>query len=100
MSRRKIFKILKQIRIYIYLFISKILSFLQAFQAGLQFMENREQHPEFRIPILVIPSTISNNVTGTDFSLGCDTALNEIVEVGILINLSELLRNNLFAIFL
>ncbi|XP_073993367.1 ATP-dependent 6-phosphofructokinase isoform X2 [Rhodnius prolixus] len=58
-----------------------IIGGFEAFQAGLQFMENREQHPEFRIPILVIPSTISNNVTGTDFSLGCDTALNEIVEI-------------------
>jgi 6-phosphofructokinase len=44
--------------------------------------EARSEHPEFCIPIVVIPSTISNNVPGTDFSLGCDTALNEITEVG------------------
>lgn len=30
----------------------------------------------------MIPATISNNVPGTEFSLGCDTALNEITEVG------------------
>lgn len=30
---------------------------------------------------MVIPSTISNNVPGTEFSLGCDTALNEITEI-------------------
>ncbi|KAI0232917.1 ATP-dependent 6-phosphofructokinase, partial [Lamellibrachia satsuma] len=29
----------------------------------------------------VIPSTISNNVPGSDFSLGCDTALNEIANI-------------------
>ena len=29
----------------------------------------------------VIPATISNNVPGTDFSLGADTALNEIADV-------------------
>jgi 6-phosphofructokinase 1 len=54
---------------------------LQAYQAGLQMHEARSEHPEFCIPIVVIPSTISNNVPGTDFSLGCDTALNEITEV-------------------
>ena len=53
----------------------------QAYQAGLQLTENRSQHPEFCIPIVIIPSTISNNVPGTEFSLGCDTALNEITEV-------------------
>jgi len=31
--------------------------------------------------LLCIPATISNNVPGTDFSLGCDTALNEITEI-------------------
>ena len=31
--------------------------------------------------MIVIPATISNNVPGTEFSLGCDTALNEITEV-------------------
>lgn len=31
--------------------------------------------------MVIIPSTISNNVPGTEFSLGCDTALNEITEV-------------------
>lgn len=53
----------------------------QAYQAALQLTEAREDHPAFRIPIAVIPSTISNNVPGTEFSLGCDTALNEITEI-------------------
>lgn len=31
--------------------------------------------------MVLIPSTISNNVPGTEFSLGSDTALNEITEI-------------------
>jgi hypothetical protein len=41
----------------------------------------RAQYPEFRIPIVVLPATISNNVPGTDFSLGADTAINVITEI-------------------
>ena len=31
--------------------------------------------------MVIIPATISNNVPGTDLSLGADTALNVITEV-------------------
>ena len=30
--------------------------------------------------MVVLPATISNNVPGTDFSIGADTALNAITE--------------------
>lgn len=53
----------------------------EAFQAGLQFAEARDKYAELKIPICVIPATISNNVPGTDFSIGADTALNEITEI-------------------
>ncbi len=43
--------------------------------------EARSKHPEFQIPMICIPATISNNVPGTEFSIGADTALNEIVRV-------------------
>ena len=43
--------------------------------------EQRDKFPEFCIPMTVIPATISNNVPGTDFSLGADTSVNEIAEV-------------------
>jgi 6-phosphofructokinase 1 len=43
--------------------------------------EARDKHPEFQIPLICIPATISNNVPGTEFSIGADTALNEIVNV-------------------
>lgn len=29
----------------------------------------------------VVPATISNNVPGSDLSIGCDTGLNMVVEV-------------------
>ncbi|XP_022244238.1 ATP-dependent 6-phosphofructokinase-like isoform X2 [Limulus polyphemus] len=53
----------------------------EAYNSVLQFAESREKYPELRIPMCVIPATISNNVPGTDFSLGADTALNEITEI-------------------
>ena len=53
----------------------------EAFHSVLKLHQAREQHAAFRIPILCIPATISNNVPGTDISLGSDTALNAIVEV-------------------
>ncbi len=43
--------------------------------------EARKQYPAFQIPLICIPATISNNVPGTEFSIGADTALNEIVKV-------------------
>lgn len=53
----------------------------EAYHALLQLYEARGKYPEFCIPMVVVPATISNNVPGSDFSLGCDTALNEITEV-------------------
>jgi 6-phosphofructokinase 1 len=52
-----------------------------AFHSVLMMAESRDKFPEFCIPMTVIPATISNNVPGTDFSLGSDTALNEITMV-------------------
>ena len=51
----------------------------------LQLVEARATYRSLKIPMIVIPSTISNNVPGTDFSLGTDTSLNEIVSVSKLI---------------
>lgn len=45
-------------------------------------MEARGRYEELCIVLCVIPATISNNVPGTDFSLGCDTAVNAAMEVG------------------
>uniref|UniRef100_A0A0B7B2I4 6-phosphofructokinase n=1 Tax=Arion vulgaris TaxID=1028688 RepID=A0A0B7B2I4_9EUPU len=53
----------------------------EAFHSAHQLAEARESFPSLRIPIVVVPCTISNNVPGSDFSLGADTALNEITDI-------------------
>lgn len=58
-----------------------IIGGFEGFLTGISFYNARSEFPEFRIPIAMIPATISNNVPGTEFSLGCDTALNEITEI-------------------
>ncbi|XP_043592089.1 ATP-dependent 6-phosphofructokinase isoform X1 [Bombus pyrosoma] len=58
-----------------------IIGGFEGYQTGLTFYNARDKYEEFRIPIAMIPATISNNVPGTEFSLGCDTALNEITEI-------------------
>ncbi|KAF7257837.1 hypothetical protein EG68_04735 [Paragonimus skrjabini miyazakii] len=53
----------------------------EAFECMIELAEARPIHPELCIPMIMIPATISNNVPGTDFSLGSDTALNEITVI-------------------
>lgn len=57
------------------------LAFSQAYTGGLELMEGRKQFDELCIPFVVIPATVSNNVPGSDFSVGADTALNTICTV-------------------
>ena len=58
-----------------------VLCVYQAFHSVLALADARDKFREFCIPMTIIPSTISNNIPGTDFSLGADTALNEIADV-------------------
>ena len=53
----------------------------QAYEGVLQLVEARGRYEELCIVMCVIPATISNNVPGTDFSLGSDTAVNAAMEV-------------------
>uniref|UniRef100_A0A671Z109 ATP-dependent 6-phosphofructokinase n=1 Tax=Sparus aurata TaxID=8175 RepID=A0A671Z109_SPAAU len=55
----------------------------EAFESLLQLFEARATYEEFCIPMCMLPATISNNVPGTDLSIGADTALNAIVEVSL-----------------
>ncbi|XP_048202106.1 ATP-dependent 6-phosphofructokinase, liver type [Perognathus longimembris pacificus] len=52
----------------------------EAYEGVLQLVEARERYEELCIVMGVIPATISNNVPGTDFSLGSDTAVNAAME--------------------
>uniref|UniRef100_A0A3Q2L2A5 6-phosphofructokinase n=1 Tax=Equus caballus TaxID=9796 RepID=A0A3Q2L2A5_HORSE len=51
-----------------------------AFESALAMADARSNHEEFCIPVCVLPATISNNVPGTECSLGSDTGMNAIVE--------------------
>lgn len=56
-----------------------IIGGFEAFHALSQLRRAREQYPSFRIPMTLLPATISNNVPGTEYSIGSDTCLNELV---------------------
>ncbi|XP_054641214.1 phosphofructokinase, muscle b isoform X2 [Dunckerocampus dactyliophorus] len=55
-----------------------IIGGFEAFVGGLEMVQARETYEELCIPLVVIPATVSNNVPGSAFSIGCDTALNTI----------------------
>ncbi|VDN29930.1 unnamed protein product [Gongylonema pulchrum] len=53
----------------------------EAFHSCLLLSRARDTYASLRIPLCVVPCTISNNVPGTSISLGSDTAANEICEM-------------------
>ncbi|XP_028929847.1 ATP-dependent 6-phosphofructokinase, muscle type isoform X3 [Ornithorhynchus anatinus] len=55
-----------------------IIGGFEGYTGSLELMEGRAQYEELCLPIVVIPATVSNNVPGSDFSIGADTALNTI----------------------
>ncbi|KAJ1564548.1 6-phosphofructokinase, alpha subunit [Nowakowskiella sp. JEL0078] len=57
-----------------------IIGGFEAYTSLLALCRARSVFPAFCIPMVHLPATVSNNVPGTDFSLGSDTALNAIVE--------------------
>jgi 6-phosphofructokinase 1 len=52
----------------------------EAFASTSLLRKAREQHDAFKIPIVLLPATVSNNVPGTEYSLGSDTCLNALIE--------------------
>uniref|UniRef100_A0A671R415 ATP-dependent 6-phosphofructokinase, platelet type-like n=1 Tax=Sinocyclocheilus anshuiensis TaxID=1608454 RepID=A0A671R415_9TELE len=72
---------------HVYLFVKSTVlhpnacALLQAFESLLQLVDARSRYEEFCVPMCMLPATISNNVSGTDLSIGADTSLNAIVEV-------------------
>jgi 6-phosphofructokinase 1 len=51
----------------------------EAFHALSELRKAREKLPNLCIPMTMLPATVSNNVPGTEFSIGSDTCLNELV---------------------
>jgi 6-phosphofructokinase 1 len=43
-------------------------------------LSSRPNFPAFNIPIICLPTSINNNLPGSEFSIGADTALNSIVD--------------------
>jgi 6-phosphofructokinase 1 len=52
----------------------------EAFSSLLDVEKARASYRKFKIPMIHLPATISNNVPVTDWSLGSDTSINVLVE--------------------
>lgn len=52
----------------------------EAFTAVSELRQARAKYDAFKIPLIVLPATISNNVPGTEYSLGSDTCLNTLID--------------------
>lgn len=50
------------------------------YEAAYCMMNERANFPAFNIPIVCLPASISNNLPGSELSIGADTALNNIVD--------------------
>ncbi|XP_028288487.1 ATP-dependent 6-phosphofructokinase, platelet type isoform X7 [Parambassis ranga] len=50
----------------------------EAFLSLLELLTARGKYEEFCVPMVMVPATVSNNVPGSDLSIGADTALNAI----------------------
>lgn len=51
-----------------------------AYEAAFDLLKKRAEFPALNIPFVLLPATISNNLPGSDLSVGADTALNSIVQ--------------------
>ncbi|WP_026369310.1 6-phosphofructokinase [Kallotenue papyrolyticum] len=52
----------------------------EAYEAAYTMYRERESFPAFNLPVICLPASISNNLPGSELSIGADTALNTIVE--------------------
>ena len=51
----------------------------EAFTATKEMRQARDKYDVFKIPLIILPATVSNNVPGTEYSLGSDTCLNTLL---------------------
>lgn len=52
----------------------------EAYKSLSELRRARDSYPAFRIPMVCLPATISNNVPGTEYSIGSDTCLNALID--------------------
>ena len=50
------------------------------YQAAYKLYNERSNFPAYNIPMVCLPASINNNLPGSEFSIGADTALNSIVD--------------------
>ncbi len=53
---------------------------LETYREVSRLLAARDAYPALRIPIICVPATIANNLPATEFTIGADTALNNIVD--------------------
>uniref|UniRef100_A0A8C9JBH5 Phosphofructokinase, platelet n=1 Tax=Panthera tigris altaica TaxID=74533 RepID=A0A8C9JBH5_PANTA len=58
----------------------KEIGWADAYLGLLELSAAREKFEELCVPMVMVPATVSNNVPGSDFSIGADTALNTITD--------------------
>uniref|UniRef100_A0AAR2L4X9 ATP-dependent 6-phosphofructokinase n=1 Tax=Pygocentrus nattereri TaxID=42514 RepID=A0AAR2L4X9_PYGNA len=73
-------KIAEQIRIH-NIGALLVIGGFEAYLGLLELLAARSKHPELCVPMVMVPSTVSNNIPGSDLSIGADTALNAITNV-------------------
>lgn len=49
----------------------------------LELSSARDKYSELCVPMVMVPATVSNNIPGSDLSIGSDTALNAITDVSV-----------------
>jgi 6-phosphofructokinase 1 len=52
----------------------------EAFTAVSELRKARKDYDAFKIPMVILPATVSNNVPGTEYSVGSDTCLNALID--------------------
>ncbi|XP_035284914.1 ATP-dependent 6-phosphofructokinase, platelet type-like isoform X7 [Anguilla anguilla] len=52
----------------------------EAYLGLMDLLAARGSHDQFCVPMVMVPATVSNNIPGSDLSIGADTALNAITD--------------------
>lgn len=60
--------------------------------------QERAGYPSFNVPIVCVPATINNSLPNAEYSIGADTALNNILEVVDKIKQSAVASNRCFVV--
>jgi len=68
------------------------------YDSAYRLLSERKRFPAFNIPIVCLPTTIDNNLPGTELSVGADTALNNIVSAVDKIKQSAIAHHRVFIV--